>query len=703
MRALALTLILWLAPMAATAQMAATLLADFVQVTADGTLNAQGNVEVFFDGTRLSAARITYNQATDRLIIEGPIFVQSPDGTIITADSANLDPRLQNGILIGARLVLDRQLQLAANQIDRAEGRYTQLYKAAVTSCHVCDGRPPLWQIRAQRVVHDQQEQQLYFDNATLMIRDVPIFWVPRMRLPDPTLHRASGFLVPNIRSSNRLGTGIKMPYFIRMGDHRDLTLTPYVSSKTTTLEALYRQAFINGDLNFRAAVSQDNNAPDETRWYLFGDATFDLSPDYQLNMDVEMSSDPSYLLDYGYSNKDRLDSEISISRVDEDQLVWASITHYNSLRDDEDNDTLPTVLTELSWEKLYNPLFIGGVLRLDASADAHFRTSNTDGDDGRDMARIGVGAQWNRNWVFGPGMILEGVAGVAADHFTVEQDVAYANNIGRVVPVAALTLRWPLAMTTRTGTQHLIEPMVQFAWSDIYGDAVSNEDSTRVEFDEASLYSTNRFTAHDAAETGIRANVGLTWTRIGTRGGQSTLTMGRVLRQTTSGGDFTPSSGLAGMSSDWLVAGQIYLPNGLGLKGRVLWDDTFEPTKSELQLSWHNDRFDLAAGYLFQEADLAEDRPDVVSEWEIDGRYQINDMWSFATDTRIDATTWTPAHAGIGIGYSNECVNIDLSVSRRFTSSATVKPSTDFGLSVELSGFSAGRSATATQAQCRG
>ena len=103
-----LTLLLTLLPMLASAQGAATLVADSVVVPAGGQqLIAQGNVEVFFDGTRLSAQRITFDQATDRLTIEGPLFVTGTDGMIFTADSASLDPQLRNGILRGARLVLD--------------------------------------------------------------------------------------------------------------------------------------------------------------------------------------------------------------------------------------------------------------------------------------------------------------------------------------------------------------------------------------------------------------------------------------------------------------------------------------------------------------------------------------------------------------------------------------------------------------------
>jgi len=63
--------------------------------------------------------------------------------------------------------------------------------------------------------------------------------------------------LIPELRNSDLLGLGIKLPYFITLGDHRDLTLTPYLSSETSTLEAQYRQAFLNGDLNIAGAYAE--------------------------------------------------------------------------------------------------------------------------------------------------------------------------------------------------------------------------------------------------------------------------------------------------------------------------------------------------------------------------------------------------------------------------------------------------------------
>ena len=114
-----------LAALPLAAQNAATLVADQISVTSSGDLEARGNVEAFFEGTRLSASGIVYDLGTDRIFIEGPILIRLEDGTVFTADQADLGPRLENGLLLGARMVLDRQLQFAANQIERSEVRHT--------------------------------------------------------------------------------------------------------------------------------------------------------------------------------------------------------------------------------------------------------------------------------------------------------------------------------------------------------------------------------------------------------------------------------------------------------------------------------------------------------------------------------------------------------------------------------------------------
>ena len=694
---LALALILMLVPALATAQGTANLVADSVSI-ADGTLEASGNVQVIYGDVTLSAASIRYNQQADLLTIQGPIFIRSADGTIVTAEQASLDPRLENGILRSARLVLDQQLQLAANQIDRVDGRFSQLTRTVATSCQVCGTRAPLWEIRAERVVHDEVEQQIYFTNATFHIRGVPILWIPRMRLPDPTLERATGFLIPRIRSNDRVGTGIRIPYFIRIGDSRDLTLTPFFSRESSTLEARYRQAFLSGSLEITGAVSRDTLIEDDTRSYFFARGEFDLGQDIQLQFDIESTSDPAYLLDYGFSDKDRLDSSIAITRVRDQDLLVADLTYYETLRDDEVNETLPPVVLNFGYERRLTETPLGGVLTLTASADGFLRTADALGDDARDMTRVGAAADWTRNWVLSGGLVLDVTAHAQIDHFTINDDPAFESGWRQTAATAA-TLRWPLIQRTETAT-HILEPMVSLGWAGSGGIAPPNEDGTLAEFDEANLAALSRFPGDDALETGTHTAIALSWSRFGTGGTDSRLTFGRIFQDQPQQG-FSPGSGLSQQTSDWLLSAHLTLPGGLALDTRALFDNRFDFDKTEARLTWTNSEIDLTAAYHWLPSDPTRDRLEPASEWSVDATYQIDDHWMVSFDGRYDVASDTPRRAGLGLAWQNECVTVDLSVSRRYTSSDTVAPTTDYGFSVSLSGFSAGRSNPGPSRSC--
>lgn len=664
----------------------ATLVADEVFVTAEDQLIAQGNVEAFQGGTKLTASRIVFDRAQGTLSIEGPIRLVDAQGITILANAAEMDDGLRNGLLSGARMVFDQHVQLASNQINRVGGRYTQLYKTAVTSCKICeDGRPPLWQIRATRVIHDQEERQLYFEDARLLVLDVPVFFVPLLRLPDPTLDRANGFLIPSIRTTSQLGTGFRVPYFFTLGDHADLTLAPYISPSTTTLDFRYRQAFRRGRIEFEGALTDDDLIRDTTRGYLFGTGAFDLPNDFKLTFDLKTTTDDAYLVDYGITNDDRLESQVALTRTNRDTLVGLSLINYKSLRDSEASDFVPSLVAEGAYQRRLFP-GIGGELRLSVNAHAHSRDSDQD-VAGRDIRRGTAEAAYLRSWITRIGLRTDLEMNVAVDTIDVRDDSNFTDVSFVTTPSSALTFRYPMTKRTERAT-HYLEPLLQIAWSDVMGDEAPNEESRFVEFDEGNLLALSRFPATDRREDGFRLAYGMNWSRYAADGWNASASVGQILRA-ESDEDFTKASGLDGETSDFLLAGQLGLMDELTLTARSLFDDSFEFSKAELRGDWNTERVQLSTSYLWLDEDVEEDRLDPVSEVWFDGTYEVDRHWSASANWRYDIADNRSTRAGLGLLYRNECVEVDLSVSRRFTSSTSVEPSTDFGFTIALRGFS--------------
>ena len=691
--------VLWLmGAQALWAQDAAHLVADRIEISPDGALRASGSVTVWHGGVQITARTITYESREGRLSLSGPIKLQDGSGTVILADQADLSSDLSEGIITSARIILSQQVQIAAAQISRVNATYSQASHVSATSCFICAGQTPLWQIRAKRIVHDSADKQIYFDQAQLRVMDVPVFFFPYLRLPDPSLKRATGFLVPELTTSTTLGTAIRVPYFIEIGDHRDLTLSPMVSSRTKTLGLRYRQAFHTGSIALEGAYSRDTLLAGQDRGYLFGTANFDLNTGYAFSGQVQSTNDPAYLFEYDVKEIDRLENKVTLVRTQKSRNIELRFSNYHSLRDSESNATQPTLVTEAIAQHRSHPNGLGGVFDLETSLLTSYRSSTSPVDgpdsgdevDGYDTLRLSSLAKYHRDWVLPEGFVVDLATELEASHYLVRQHQDIEPVITRITSGGALGLRWPLARRFSGGAVQRLEPRIQLAGVISDADPIPNQDSTQVEFDEGNLFRFNRAPGFDLIETGLRLNIGLAGgieypkqTKIGWE-------IGRIYR-TDSTNSFTKTSGLSGHVSDWLLAAQVQTSLGMELVARSLLEDFGRLKKSEIRASWNTGKHQLDATYVGLTADEAENRQVALSSLALKWNYQFLPDWLSTSEFQFDTSVGEASKFEFGLEYANECVIVDFSASRRFATSTTLTDKTEFGLSVELAGFSTG------------
>ncbi|WP_114965235.1 LPS-assembly protein LptD [Alkalilacustris brevis] len=680
-------------PAAAQGAGMATLVADSLSIEADDRLIAEGNVEVLYDGALLRAGRITYSRAQNRLEIEGPITLSQEGGDfLLLADSAELSDDLHDGLLRSARVVLDRRLQMASREVARIGGRYTQLTDSVASSCQVCAENPtPLWEIRAARITHDSETRQIHFEQAQFRVMGVPLVHIPRLRLPDPTVERATGFLAPALSSGGTLGTGISIPYFIALAPDRDLTITPRITTgRSFTFGARYRQAFQSGNMTLTGALTRDRIRPGRTRGYLFGTGRWQMAGDITLGFDIEAASDRTYLDDYGITSAATLESTLFASRLRRDSFSRARITHFRTLTDGVSNARLPQRVIDLRHEQRFAPPGLGGVARLSFDLLAAYRQSDdaTAGlGHGRDMTRASLRADWRRDWVLPGGVLAAALGEVQVDRFAIRQDDDFPSGITRTTPAAALELRWPWVGASAGGARHVIEPVAQLVWAPRRRHKVPNEVSRLAEFDEASLFALHRYPGFDARESGNRANLGVSWTRFDPAGWSLGATVGRILRP-RGPRQFSDLSGLDGRRSDWLAAVQFESAQGLSLLARAVIEPDGALRKNELRVGLSREGLDLTSSLTHLTADPDENRNSRSTEWNLDAAWQVTPNWTALADWRYDIDARQAARIGLGAQFRNECLLVDVSLSRRFASSTSVSARTDFGLSVDLLGF---------------
>ena len=707
---LALAAALILAPPPAAAQslpasLPASLIADRVAIDARGRLVAEGGVEIWQRSTRLTAARVVYDQAAGTLDITGPLTLSDGPDRIVLADAAQLSDDLREGLMASARIVLHQQLQIAAAAIERRDGRITRADAVVASSCEVCAARPtPLWEIRAARVTHDQQDRRLQFEQAQFRLGGVPLAWLPHLSLPDGSVDRARGFLFPDVRVSSDLGVQLSVPYFLPFGARRDLTLTPTASTEGMTgLGWRWRAALPAGGYEVGGQVSRDRVRPGELRGYAYLRALFALGGGFVLSADAIGVSDREYLETYGLTDESRLRSHLTVERYRRDEAIRGRAVLFRSLRPADDNDRLPNRLVQGEWDRRFGRLPMGGEATLGLRLHAHARTSGLDGNDGRDVARVAVFARWQRREVLAGGLLGTIALQARLDRVRIRDDSAFPDPIGRAAAEAMVELRWPLARVDARGGQQLLEPVVQMIAARQRGGPFANDDHLMPELDAGNLFAPIRYAGLDAPDDGSRINAGLRWSRHDPAGWTVETLAGRIWRRGPGPG-FAPGhiEPLGAGRSDWLLAGRLARADGAAVALRLLIDDAATVSRGEFSLAYAPARgTGVQSRHLYVPANPAESRTSPLNEWSLDITHRFESGWRGTLGWDYDLGTGEWGAARTGLAFRNECLEVDVSLSRRFATSTNLTPSTRFGLRFQLLGLT-GRSLGPAGRSCR-
>ena len=678
------------APRAAHAQMEVqtdlpvALVADEIVYDAErGRVTATGNVEVYYGERTLTAERIVYDDPTGRIAAEGDLVLRDPTGTTVFADAADLDAELRDGLVTGARSVMAEYGKLAAVEARRVDDRYNALSKVVYSPCAVCPENPtPLWSIRARRVIHDEEENIIHYENATFEVLGVPIAWLPYFRHPDPTVERASGFLIPRFLSSSIFGYALKVPYYQIIDPHSDLTLTPFLTTNDGLIVELeYRRLFENGALSFAGSATRNDFTGDpELHGHVDTEGLFDIGHGIDAGWDVAFTSDDDYLRRYEYEYADRLTSEVFVERYREDDFFDLAGVYFQSLRENEPAGQIPLALPLLDARLEVPAPVLGGELGFFTSGYLLNRNS------GADNGRFSIGADWEREEILPFGLAVTGFAEVRGDMFSSVGDPDVPDTPGaRFFGQGGVELRYPLLWDPADGADHILEPVVQAIMAPYgHNGDFPNEDSLVTEFDELSVIERNHFSGLDRIEEGPRVNFLLRYDRISDEGLRFDAAVGRTYRFSEVD-EFSSGSGLQDQESDFVTAWQASYDPYVVVRHRMRFADDATVTRNEVYGALDIDPVELSASYIFLEADPEVGAPIDREEVIAGAGLQIDRNWSLSGYLQHDLQLREFVQLGGQVTWENECAAIDVYLKRRFTDTEDAPASTSVGVNIRL------------------
>ena len=411
---------------------------------------ASGRVEIYFDGIKLMTSKLSFDTKTEWVTIEGPFRLTERDGTtLIYGRFADLSPEFYEGVVYAVKRIVDRTLEVQADELKREKGRYSKFKHVRATACETCFGsKIPLWQLVASKATHDSEKKATTYRNARLLIRGVPVAYTPWIRIPDPSVKRTDGFLRAELKSNSLLGNQIILPYFKTLGNRADLTISPHLTLRrgnknvpaNNTLEAKYRQIFPNGYLELNGAVSHDQLTKDSLRGYFFSNGKFDLPNGFKLNFDTQASSDNSYLGTYKFFTEprttyqgeaivfgvDRLRDRFSFSKKVPGEIINFSYDHFKPLLAPEHNYETANTKINFNWIKSVSSGVIPGDFKL-ATLVQHYGNDFGDANVRQvDTSRIGANLTWNYRGKILSDVDFENDIGFFVDQYQINDTIQY-------------------------------------------------------------------------------------------------------------------------------------------------------------------------------------------------------------------------------------------------------------------------------------
>lgn len=218
---------------------------------------AVGNVQMYYNGTSVEADKVIYDQKTKRLHAEGNVRMTDADGKITYANLLDLSDDYRDGFVDSLRVDTADATRMAATRAERTEGNYTVFQNGVYTACAACKDdpkKPPLWQAKGARIIHDQTEKMMYFEDARVEFFGVPLAYMPYFSTPDPTVKRKTGFLMPGFSQNTNFGFGIETPFYWAIAPDYDATFSPrYTTKQGLLMQAEFRQRLMDGAYQIRA------------------------------------------------------------------------------------------------------------------------------------------------------------------------------------------------------------------------------------------------------------------------------------------------------------------------------------------------------------------------------------------------------------------------------------------------------------------
>lgn len=675
-------------------------------------VTALGNVEILYNGMRLTTDKVVYDENADTITAIGNVKIYTADGSIIDGDRVELSDSMSVGEMNNVKVLLKDKSHVKARYFKKKNNHTKIMRHAKYTACDICQGKAPLWHISAKKVQHQEDAQNVYYNHAFVHVKGVPVFYTPFLTHPDPTVKRRSGLLAPTIGSSSYLDAYFQPRYFWAVNDQTNVLFAPiYSSQKSVIWNGEYSHYFYNAYTKISGSYMNDHpdkndkkykNRPNH-RGHLFSEGRYDVNDNWRMKYNFKYVSDYVYLKDLGLpDNSDAwLTSNLKFERFSGRDYVsieayYYKILSYNlhrrNIRQFEMLDKNKPIVAPLVEAEFYSkPLIWGSYLK------NNFSTASVYHQNGSQNQRVTAINAWELPLTTAYGEKYRFTASLKSDAYYVNRypystNDTYTGTTARVFPQVGMEWHLPFVRATDTSRQ-IIEPVIVAVAAPDGGnkkDKIPNNDSEDVYLDDTNVLDLDRYAGYDRNDTGSRISYGFRWNSYGNFFGRTSAFIAQSFERNKNSSFVQGLDNRHATQFSDLVGRINATPNEyLDLNYRFRLDkDTLDAKYSELSSSIGPSFLRFNVSYIFLEGNthynnLYSERKELYTSISS----QISEHWYASVYNLKDLTKKYRGRLQHGgkIVYDDECFKWDLVFKKYNSNNPNLDNDYEFGLTFYL------------------
>ena len=536
-------------------------------------------------------------------------------------------------------------------------------------------------------MLHDAKKKTIYYDNALIKIYDIPIFYLPKLSHPDPTVDRRSGFLPPSFSDTKNLGSGVSIPYFWAINDDKNFTITNrlFVSEHPLFLGE-YQQAFKNSsllaDFGYTKGYKKSSakkKVGDKSHFFSKFVKNFNKqNKEGTLSITAQHLSNEKYLKLYKIDsnlvdyNSDTLENSINFTHEDDDLFFGINTSVYKTLNENF-NDKYEFILPEITLDKNLITNEKVGNLDLQANYKVHKYDTNK-------LTNFLVNDfYYNSNEVnYETGLIGKFLGNIKNINYETKNVDLYKKDTTSEIYGALGYLTQLNLRKNNAETSHLLKPKMLIR----YAPGSMRKESSGLKLDPINAFSIDRLDNKNNFETGLSGSLGFDY-KVKKNNKSFDFSIAQIINERENK-KMASKTSLDEKLSDLVGSSNYKFNDQVNLKYNFSVDQNYNDLNySEFGIEMDLNPVKIDFDYLLENKHIGDQE---YFTTKVDFQKNSNGLFSF--ETKRDLITNSAEFYNLSYEYINDCLRAGLVYRREFYSDSELEPENSLMFKITLTPF---------------